>query len=307
MAKVLVVDDSPVDRRVVGELLGRASGLEVDYAIHGADALARMESSVPDIIVTDLLMPEVDGFQLVTIARRKYPQVPIILMTSQGNEEIAVQSLQHGAASYVPKRVLVQRLLDTVLATLSVSAHERVQKRLLNRMASNVTTFVLDNDVELLTPLISYIQVGVTQMGVCEEADIPRLGVALQEALTNALYHGNLEVGSGPRECDRKAFLDQVEARRRQSPYRDRQILVKIKLARDRAVFVIRDAGPGFDFSALPDPTHLPNLERSSGRGIFLMRIFMDRVIYNPVGNAVTLIKYRRAAADSPERQAPEA
>lgn len=300
MAKVLVVDDSPVDRRLVGELLGKATNLEIDYATDGADALARMAQTLPDIVVTDLLMPKVDGLQLVTIARGKYPHVPIILMTSQGNEDVAVQSLQHGAASYVPKWVLAQRLLDTVLATLGVSAYERVQKRLLQRMASNVSTFVLENDAELLVPLISYIQVGVAQMGICEDADLPRLGVALQEALTNALYHGNLEIDSRLREQDRKAFLEEVKTRRSQSPYKDRQIWVRIKLARNRAAFVIRDDGPGFDLAAIPDPTHLPNLERSSGRGIFLMRIFMDRVVYNPAGNAVTLVKYRQAAADSP-------
>lgn len=304
MAKVLVVDDSPIDRVLVGELLGNASSLEVIYATDGADALASMERALPDIVVTDLLMPQVDGLQLVTIARRKYPHVPIILMTSQGNEEIAVQSLEQGAASYVPKRVLAARLLDTVLTTLGLSEYERVQKRLLKRMASNVSTFVLENDVELLAPLISYIQLGVAQMGICEEADVPRLGVALQEALTNALYHGNLEVGSRLRERDRKAFLELVEARRHQSPYKDRQIWVRIKLAHNRAVFVIRDSGRGFDLSSLPNPTDLPNLEKSSGRGVFLMRIFMDRVVYNPAGNAVTLIKYRRAA-DSAESEAP--
>ena len=109
MSKVLVVDDSAVDRKLVGGLLDNMPGMEIAYAIHGADALAKMEQVLPDIVVTDLLMPEVDGLQLVTIVRQTYPHVPVILMTSQGTEEIAVQSLQRGAASYVPKRVLSQR------------------------------------------------------------------------------------------------------------------------------------------------------------------------------------------------------
>ncbi len=220
MSKVLVVDDSAVDRSLAGGLLGKIPGMEIVYAVHGADALAKMEQVLPDVVVSDLLMPGIDGLQLVTIARHTYPHVPIIVMTSQGSEEIAVQSLQQGAASYVPKRVLPQRLVDTVLSTLSVSVQDRVQKRLLNRMASNVTTFVLENDPELLAPLISHVQGGVAQMGICGEADLPRLGVALQEALTNALYHGNLEVGSELRELDHGAFLQEVEARRHRSPYR---------------------------------------------------------------------------------------
>jgi len=54
---------------------------------------------------------------------------------------------------------------------------------------------------------------------------------------------------------------------------------------------VVRDEGSGFDPAALPDPTAPANLERVSGRGVLLLRTFMDEVIYNELGNAVTLVK----------------
>ena len=53
-------------------------------------------------------MPEINGLQLVAAMREKYPRIPVILMTSQGSEEIAVQALQQGAASYVPKKLLLR-------------------------------------------------------------------------------------------------------------------------------------------------------------------------------------------------------
>jgi len=67
---------------------------------------------------------------------------------------------------------------------------------------------------------------------------------------------------------------------------------VHARLSRSEAVYVIRDEGPGFD----PDPTDPAHLEMPSGRGLLLIRAFMDEVIHNPTGNQVTLIKRRQAS-----------
>ena len=61
------------------------------------------------------------------------------------------------------------------------------------------------------------------------------------------------------------------------------------------ASFIIRDEGPGFDPSKLPDPTDARNLGKPSGRGLLLIRTFMDEVGYNPSGNEIRLIKRRTA------------
>ncbi len=66
---------------------------------------------------------------------------------------------------------------------------------------------------------------------------------------------------------------------------------MEARITRGEAVFAIRDEGAGFDPGALPDPTDPANIETASGRGIFLMRAFMDDVLYNDVGNAVVLVK----------------
>jgi anti-sigma regulatory factor (Ser/Thr protein kinase) len=131
-------------------------------------------------------------------------------------------------------------------------------------------------------------------MRICDEADRTRIGVALEEALVNALYHGNLEVGSELRGEDDEAYRGLILERLNQPPYRDRRIHVEVKISRENAIFVIRDEGSGFDPSSLPDPTDPVNLEKASGRGLLLMRTFMDEVTYNDRGNAVILTKRRR-------------
>jgi anti-sigma regulatory factor (Ser/Thr protein kinase) len=62
-------------------------------------------------------------------------------------------------------------------------------------------------------------------------------------------------------------------------------------VTQQKATFIITDEGPGFDVSSLPDPTDPANLETPSGRGLLLMRTFMDDVKYNATGNRCTMIK----------------
>lgn len=291
MTTVLVVDDSDVDRRLVGGLLQQEEDLELEYAAHGAEALRKMEHAPADLVVTDLIMPEMSGLKLVAAVGEKYPLVPVILMTSKGSEEVAVEALQQGAASYVPKRTLGRRLVDTIRNVLAVSFRQRSHSRLMECMITSNCTFALGNDAALFHPLVGYLQEEASRIGFCNAAERRRVGVALQEALANALYHGNLEVGSELREQDDRAYYTLVEQRRRQPPYRHRRIYVEAELSRQQARLVVRDEGSGFDLSALPDATDPVNLEKATGRGLLLMRTFMDEVVYNDLGNAVTLTK----------------
>ena len=125
MPTVLVVDDSAVDRQVIGGLLGTDGDLDILYAVDGAQGLDVIRSVSPDLVVTDLMMPEVDGLTLVKTVRSECPTTPVILVTSQGSEETAVRALQEGAASYVPKHRLAHTLLETVRGVLAVSTKPR--------------------------------------------------------------------------------------------------------------------------------------------------------------------------------------
>src|SRR4051812_7121048 len=96
---ILVVDDAPVDRRKAGGLVEQALGWRVIDADHGLSALAAIERDRPQIVLTDLQMPQMNGLELVEAVKCKYPLIPVVLMTAFGSEEIAIQALQKGAAS----------------------------------------------------------------------------------------------------------------------------------------------------------------------------------------------------------------
>ena len=301
MATVLIVDDSATDRRLAGGLLEQGGEFEVCYAVDGGDALTQMELHVPELVVTDLNMPEIDGLQLTTVIRQTYPFVPVILMTARGSEDIAVAALQKGAASYVPKRLLNHKLVETVRQVLNVAKEDRGQVRLQRRMIRQEVEFAIENDVDLMASLVRFLQNGAASQGICDETTRIRVGVALQEALTNACYHGNLEVSSELREINHRAFYDLAQERTQQSPYAERRIFVSARFTPELAEYAIRDEGPGFDPAKLPDPTDPENLERPCGRGLLLMQTFMDEVRYNDRGNEVVMVKRRTAPADDKE------
>lgn len=291
MTRVLVVDDSAVDRRLVGGLLEQGGPFQVAYAADGAEALRAIEAQPPELVITDLLMPELDGLALVAAARERFPAVPVILMTSRGSEEVAVRALESGAASYVPKRILATDLVETVRKVLAAARHHLGQRRLMECITRNYMEFELENDGALFPPLVSYLQERVAEMQLCSPADQTRIGIALEEALSNALYHGNLELDSSLRDEGDGRYERLLEERRRAAPYAERRIRLEARLSRREAVFTVRDDGPGFDPARLPDPTSPENLDKASGRGILLMRTFMDEVDFNDRGTAVRMIK----------------
>jgi CheY-like chemotaxis protein/anti-sigma regulatory factor (Ser/Thr protein kinase) len=298
MPTVLVVDDSATDRRLAVGLIEKTPDFTVLQATNGRDALEQIELHLPDLVVTDMMMPEMNGLELVSKVREHYPLMPIILMTSQGSEEIAVQALQQGAASYVPKRSLATELLEVIDRVLAASQESRGRARLVGRLSRYEYAFNLENDVSLVCAVAGYLREEAIRLRLWPRAECLRLGVALEEALLNAFHHGNLEISSELREQDHRAYNDLAEKRCQEPPYKDRRIFVSVKVTAAQAIYVVRDEGPGFDPTTLPDPTDPTNLDRPCGRGLLLMRTFMDNVIYNDKGNEVTLFKERGDVSD---------
>lgn len=303
MPTVLVVDDSLTDRRLICELLRRQSDWRIEQAASGAEALARMQEYKPDVVVTDLQMPEMDGLELVTAVHQYHLDVPVILITAYGSEQLAAEALKRGAASYVPKTQIAFKLLDTMEEVLARARAGRIQQRLLQCLARSEFTFLLENDPSLIDPLVDLVQQMIASLNLCGFTGRLRVGVALKEALRNALFHGNLEIGveKALQGWDR-LFQDKnfalVEERRSQAPYCGRRIYVDVRINSDEARFVIRDEGPGFDVSSIPHQSDPWTAEPESGRGLALMRAFMDEVHFNDKGNEVTLVKRREEQAN---------
>ncbi|MHB8898024.1 MAG: ATP-binding protein [Thermoguttaceae bacterium] len=295
MPNVLVVDDSAVDRVFVRGLLARDDDVTVTAVANGREALRAMEEETPDLVVTDLLMPEIDGLMVVEAIKHRWPAVPVVLMTSRGNEEIASEALKRGAAGYVAKGRMETDLPHTVHNLLNIAASRADFGYVMGRISSAQFSLTMGNDWKRINTLVKFFQDGVAHMGLFDQTDRTRLGVALTEALLNAIFHGNLAVSSQLREQGLNLFFDQVKERSQEQPYCDRRVFVDARWTREACEFTIRDEGDGFDVASLPDPTDPENLVRASGRGVLLMQMFMSEVHFNPKGNEVRLVKRTEA------------
>lgn len=297
MAVVLVVDDSPVDRARAGGLLKKRPELTPVFASNGREALALIAERPPDLVLTDLQMPEMDGLALVETVRRNVPGLPVILMTAHGSEEIAVQALRKGAASYVAKRNLAGELVGTVLSVLEIARADLSQKHILACLTQTESHYELGNEIGAIGPLIAQLEANLNRMHLCDETGLIQVAVALREALVNAIYHGNLDLTSELLEADEARFAELAARRPLEEPYARRRVRLIARETRNEVTYVIRDEGQGFDVATLPDPTLPQNLERRTGRGLALIRTFMDNVHHNDVGNEITMVKRRDAAA----------
>jgi len=121
------------------------------------------------------------------------------------------------------------------------------------------------------------------------------VSVALNEALQNAIFHGNLELDSALRDVHSDEYYSTAAERRNRAPWRGRRVRLSASESRDEARYVIRDEGPGFDVARVlaDDPTDPKNLTRLSGRGLLLIRTFMSEVGFNSQGNELTMVHRR--------------
>ena len=115
--KVLVVDDSPTDQHYLRELLGK-SGYEVTLASGGEEALAKAKTALPDLILMDVVMPGLNGFQatrqLTQDAATKH--IPVIICTTKNQETDRIWGLKQGARDYVMKPIDEAELLQKIAA-----------------------------------------------------------------------------------------------------------------------------------------------------------------------------------------------
>src|SRR5689334_15017306 len=103
-ARVLVVDDEASARSGLEKLL-RQEGYAVDAAADGPSALELASERPPDVVVTDLKMPKMDGVELLKKLREQDPDLPVIVVTAFGDVASAVNAMRAGAEDYLTKPV----------------------------------------------------------------------------------------------------------------------------------------------------------------------------------------------------------
>ncbi len=135
MDRILIVDDEKNYLLVLSTLLG-GEGYEVVTAESGARALTLAEAEEPDLLITDMRMPRMSGLELIREVKKRFPELPVIVMTAYGTVENAVEAMKAGATDYIMKPFENQELLITVDKALKLGrllAQNRLLREQLGR------------------------------------------------------------------------------------------------------------------------------------------------------------------------------
>ncbi len=295
MSKVLLVEDSPTQSLQIRLMLEQWEH-HVTCCDDGEKALLCLAEETPDIVVTDMELPQLNGLQLVEAMKRDFPAIPAVLVTGKGSEELAVEALRRGAAAYVPKHRLAELLSDTIQHVLGTLKSDTSFAALIDCLQENSYRFRIPNDPLLINPLTNLLTQIVAGMRLLGATEMMRLCMAFEHALLNAIYRGNLELTRQDLPATDNGILQGVEPaiaqqRKLLSPYSERFVEVQMDVTLEEIRLIVRDEGRGFDTSCVPAASGPESLESESGRGLIIMTNFMDGIAFNTLGNEVTMVK----------------
>ncbi|MCA1905586.1 MAG: response regulator [Desulfarculus sp.] len=264
--RIMVVDDEDLVRDLLSRYLLKL-GYEVILAGDGAEALRLYRKHAVDLVLSDVRMPHLDGLQLLVALKDLNPRLPVVMISGHGEVETVVRALKAGADNFLAKPLrmdVMARVLEQSLAVAWSAPHGLSQ----GLKVFQTTLISAPSRKEMVQEVVQVVARSAVSTGYCRHDLDNNLKLALVEGVTNAMEHGN-------RWDERLSVTIQVE------------------MTSDRLQVSIADQGPGFDQSALPDPTHEENLICERGRGVFLMRAIMDEVTYTPPGNRLTMVKHK--------------
>lgn len=173
MSKILVVDDDEQMREDISEMLSR-EGYTVSHVGSGEEALEEIKKGDFDVILTDLIMPGIDGMEVLRQSKRLKPAVRVIMITGFGTIENAVDAMKEGASDYISKpfkinevQATVKRALEEVKFSKSLSITPGAKSDRVQEMLSSLSNPIRRATIEYL-----FLQGRSSFMGILEELGV---------------------------------------------------------------------------------------------------------------------------------------
>lgn len=271
MATALIVEDNPDQATLAAELV-RLRDFQPVVAGTGEDGMAMARSLRPDLILLDLMLPDINGFD-VCLRLRREPQTrmtPIVMVTALGDDRNRQHGFRVGANAYVTKPYGSADLYGAI--ETAQSWRDRAER---SRLRGEIHV-ELNSEPRFLHDVNEFLT------GLCRETPLDDNQVAqLRQAI--------LEMGTNAIEWGNRHRVEEL-------------VLITYRVFEDRVEIVVKDQGPGYDPGDLPhaaqseDPiAHMDVREklgiREGGFGLLISKGMVDEMRHNAVGNEVTLIK----------------
>lgn len=295
VANILLAEDSPTHTALMRSLLESACH-KVHSVGDGRQALAAVEQSVPDLVITDLRMPEMNGLEVVQALAQRFPSIPAIVVTARGSENLAVDALALGAVNFIPKNSLQILLNHVVARTLQMVSVDRMFGKFSGRLLHPEFSFSLDSQVASIEPAVLFVIQSLAASTLMTSTHRIRVATATASAMFNAICFGNLEIEDEHTIVTRLLSGDEsgeaeLNQRADVAPFRDRRIQLKVSVGRKDTRVLVSHDGPGRMTRLTPAPGTPESFELEQCRGLMLMTSFMDDVLFHADSSEVVMVK----------------
>jgi len=290
--KILIADD---EEPIIDSLSQHFTrwGYTCEGAADGEEALARIMASPPDLLVTDIKMPRLDGLQLIGKIKDEGLELPVVVITAYFDIENAITALRLGAVNFFKKPFDFPAIHNAVFKLEKMKASRIERVAVLNYLEKGDMRFVIPSNIDLIDGVSNYVTERAVEFGVIPSNQKFYIQLAIDEAISNAILHGNLRIKELEADADNagKTREELYRLRCSQPDYATKKVYVDAIVNPGKLEVAVTDEGHGFDYSLLPDPTDDTNVFDYHGRGIFVMRNIMDYVEFSNKGSSIRLIK----------------
>lgn len=273
---ILIIDDEEEIRSSLSKIVEQLDLVPLT-AQDGLEALNVLRSKKIDLIITDLMMPKMDGLKFIVKSKEINPSLPIAVISGYGDAKNATFALTRGAFNFITKPFTIKEVENVIRKGLRLRELSLGTTKLLQNMR-NQTEIVIPSYPHLLPSVTFYTIRECQWRGIDNENVLSNISVCTDEILTNALIHGNAK---NPKK----------------------KISATLNFDAKKFTLTVKDEGKGFDVKKFSRQLKGNQIDIPTKRGLFIVKYLMDEVSFNDKGNEITATMYLQGiTAISPQQ-----
>lgn len=291
--KILIVEDDFPSRQLLKITLEREA-YSPFVASNGKAGLELFIEHKPDIVISDVRMPEMDGLELLEKIRMISKDVIIVIITGHGNEELAIQSLKLGANNYIKKPIEIADLKAHIRRYYNIIKEKKINTNIPEFVVERNMSFEFCTDLNIV-PAISKFLVKKIPNNVSYR-DKVGIELGLSELIQNSMEHGNMGISFEMKSeaLKNNNLQDLYNTKMSDISISQKKVRISFTYNSGNSEWIIEDEGNGFDWNKYTSVTNDVFSENLSGRGIYISRLQFDDMNYFDNGRKVVVSKINK-------------